>query len=703
MSGQNRTPKALHLAVFLALCAPHAALAQQPATDEAAKAGPARETISVSADPEKGFRAKYGQVGSFRDQDLLDIPLTINVIPRAVLDSQGAQGLYDAIRNTAGVTRAQLSGSVYDNLAIRGIITDNRTNYRLNGSLPVNNLIDLAIENKDRIEVLKGSSALYYGFTNPSGIVNMVTKRAQDQPTRMVAVAANEHGELTGHVDVGQRFGASREFGARVNVAGGRLRNAIDGFEGDRTLGSVALDWRATRDLTVKFDYEAIDKSAVEQASIQVPAAVAGVITLPRLPDPTKLISGTWASYDAEAGNWLARGDYSINENWSVIAEYGRAQTDRDRWFSQLQGYNPSTGEGTLMVQRTVGQEFINKNARVEIAGRVDTGRIEHELTLGYMRNDRSQNGIGAQVFRLPQNLYNPVTIAEPVLTQALTGNPLTITDKGLYLFDRIRLTPQWQVILGARRSDYENANRTRPFNVKETSPSGGVIFKVRPDTSLYYTYIEGLEEGGTAPTTAANAFEVLPAAVSEQHEIGFRTEALGGVLVSGAYFDIDRAQALLNSANVFALDGQASYKGFELSASGEITPRLSVYASALFLDAELTAAASPALVGKIPENTPKRSGSLFVEYRPSLSWAVNAGVFYTGKRAVNALNQGYLDAYALFTAGVRYSTRLAGTRMTLQLNVENLADKDYWSAAGFGSLAVGLPRTTKLLARFEF
>ena len=703
MHTQRRLPKALPLAASVALSfASQALLAQQPRPEDPPR-GPARETISVTADPEKGFRAKYGQVGSFRDQDLLDIPLTINVIPRVVLDSQGAQGLYDALRNTAGVTRAQLSGSIYDNLAIRGIVTDNRTNYRLNGSLPVNNLIDLAIENKDRIEALKGSSALYYGFTNPSGIVNMVTKRAQDVPTRMLALTTNEFGELTGHLDIGQKFGASKQFGARVNVAGGELRNAIEGFDGERTLGSVALDWRATRALTLKFDYEAIDKSAVEQASIAVPAAVGGVITLPALPDPTKLISGTWADYDANAANWLARADYSLNQDWVLTAEYGRAQTDRDRWFSQLQGYSAATGAGTLMIQRTVGQEFINKNARFEVAGKVDTGRVEHELTFGYMHNDRFQNGIGAQVFRVPQNLYNPVAIPQPVLTQALADNPLTITDKGLYAFDRLRLGAQWQLILGVRRTDYENENRRTPFSVKETSPSAGVIYKPRPHTSLYYTYIEGLEEGGTAPSTAANAFTVLPAAVSEQHELGFRTEAFRGVLVSGAYFDIERALAQLNAANIFALEGRARYRGFEFSASGEITPRLSVYGSALFLDAEQIAAASAALIGKEPENTPKRSGSFFVEYRPMPALALNAGVFYTGKRAVNPLNQGYIDGYALYTAGARYTMNLGRTRMTLQLNVENLADKEYWSATGTGNLAVGLPRTTKLIARFEF
>jgi len=161
----------------------------------------------------------------------------------------------------------------------------------------------------------------------------------------------------------------------------------------------------------------------------------------------------------------------------------------------------------------------------------------------------------------------------------------------------------------------------------------------------------------------------------------------------------------LLNSANIFVLDGRARYRGFEFSASGELTRDVSIYGSVLFLDAEQTSAATAALVGKTPENTPKRSGSIFVEYRlPVLpGFAVNAGAFYTGKRAVNPLNQGYIDGYTLFTVGARYTTQLGPARTTVQLNVENATDKEYWSATGTGNLAVGLPRTVKLITRFEF
>ena len=147
---------------------------------------------TVVNDTPNGFKVNSVQVGTFRDQSILDVPVTVDVIARKLLDAQDAHGLYDALRNTAGVSRWQTNGTVSDTLAIRGVQVENRTNYRLNGALPVNNLIDMPLENKERIEVLKGASSLYYGFSTPVGVVNMVTKRARSEPNASIAFSGNE-------------------------------------------------------------------------------------------------------------------------------------------------------------------------------------------------------------------------------------------------------------------------------------------------------------------------------------------------------------------------------------------------------------------------------------------------------------------------------------------------------------------------------
>ncbi|SFV00580.1 TonB-dependent siderophore receptor [Pseudoduganella namucuonensis] len=706
----------LSLSIGLALAGMAGAYADEPAAAaapaEAAQPAegatgdkPVLQIVTVNAEKEKGFKSKYVQVGAFRDQLLLDAPFTVNIIPRAVLEAQDAQGIFDALKNSAGVARSQTSGTMNDSLAIRGISVEARTNYRLNGSLPVINLIDLPMENKERVEALKGSSALYYGFSSPAGIVNLVTKRATTAPVTSVAVNGNEYGQLVGAVDIGRKFGADGQFGIRVNAAGGQLRNATKGAKADRTFGAVALDWRVNEDLTFRFDAEDIRKDAIENGGIGLLPAVNNTIALPPIQDQRKLISGPWAHYDAKAQNFLLRTDYTINDSWAATFELGRAETQRmRRSFGQMQNYNIATGEGNLRVQFVRGQVYVNENARLELTGRVDL-LVDHELTVGVMQNKRDQNAPSVTTAFLRQNMYNPRELTPPVLPDTVTFNPQAVKDQGIYFFDKMRLTPTWSLLVGARNSDYTNKTVNAVYQVKKTSPSAGVVWKVRPDTSIYATYLEGVEETGIAPAATVNAFEALPPAVSKTKELGVRTEGWAGITASAAYFQIDRASAYTNAANRFVLDGRAHYSGLEFSLNGAITPEVQAYVSGMFLDAEQRNAVNPQLIGKIPENTAKATGSVFLEYKPAYlaGFSVNAGAYYTGKRAVNNENQAFIPGYTIFTAGLRYATKLGGYPASVQVNVENLGNKNYWSATGGALLASGMPRTVKFSAKMDF
>lgn len=172
------------------------------------------QAVHVTAVRSEGFKPVTVKAGTFRGADVMDVPSTINVVTSKVLEAQAAEGLYDAVRNTAGVTRQQNGGDTWDQLVIRGVEVQNRTNYRLNGSMPIMNFSQVPMENKARVEVLKGASALYYGFTAPSGIVNYVTKRAGLHPVTSVGLRFDTNGTLLAHADVGRRFGDEDQYAA---------------------------------------------------------------------------------------------------------------------------------------------------------------------------------------------------------------------------------------------------------------------------------------------------------------------------------------------------------------------------------------------------------------------------------------------------------------------------------------------------------
>lgn len=672
----------------------------------AAQAAGSLPEVRVKATGEGSFSSRNVQVGAFRDQDPLDVPLTNNVVTREVLDAQGARTLFDALRNTAGVTRSQLNGTTYDNISIRGILVENRGNYRLNGSLPVINLIDIPLENKERVEVLKGASSPYYGLVPPSGVVNFVTKRAGATPVTSGTVSVTDHGAADAHVDIGRRF-AEGSMGLRINAVAGRVDPGIDKVDGDRGLVSLAYDWRVTPGFSLKADVEHYRKDVSEPAAIALLPAVNGAIALPAVPDNTRNLASSWQRYDAEATNVLLRGDLALGDNWALTLETGRAETERDRRFSQFQNYNLATGAGTLAIFFADGQRYTNTNHRAEATGRVATGPLQHELTIGYTYNEReAYSGNSAPTTNVAQNLYAPREIAPLNPATSTRGTDSAIVDKGLYVFDRMLLGERWQLLAGLRHADYSNTSATAKYDASKVSPNVSLMFKPAPDTSFYASYLEGLEETGTAPANRANAGEILAPAINKQYELGAKTRAWRDVFAQAALFQIDRPTTTVDAGNRFILGGKSRYRGLELSASGDVTPRFGIVASALLLDAEIvaTGAANAAELGKTPENTPSRTFSVFGEYRLAqvAGLSLNAGIYHVGDRAVNNLNQAWVGSYTTVSLGTRYRTQVNGHGVILQANLDNATDRDYWATAGNGLLGTGAPRTLRLTARFD-
>lgn len=712
--------------------------------------GPELADIVVTGERANRYGADTVQAGSFRGARAIDTPLTVSVIPREVIDVQQAKTLQDVLQNTAGVTASQTAPTVYSNLAIRGINVENRGNYRLNGSLPIINLISLPLEDKDRVEALKGASALYYGFTTPSGIINLTMKRPTQDLLLALNMNADTNGTIGSHVDFGGTWGI---FGARINGVLERPDSGIDNTRGRRSLISGAFDLKPTGNLTISFDaehiYKRVNEPAIYRFILKPTPTIANpypTINIPTLTDPTRNFGPDWASNRAEETNLLGAVNWRISRAWALTISGGTSKLSRDRHFSTIDPNNPNTnvangpvGEYPLTIGYQPKYKAFNRNIRAELAGTFNTGPFVHEILIGasqnlrrldssatvqeqclYSTTDRSLVGGTFSTTALPgtvraickQSIANPHSL--PQLSEpAPIYTSTEINDIGYYVFDRIKFGEWLQILGGARKSDYTEKNTTlgtTTFKAKPWSFSYGAVLKPRDWVSVYGTYIEGLEATPGAPLTALNLGVQLPATESQQREAGIKIQPRKGLLLQTAYFSIDRASTYVNGANMYVQDGRARYKGFEISLTGDLTPNLSVYTSAVFLDAKQISGApsstsgagvfTPTIVGRQIENTPKRTFSASGNYRLAAlgldGLSVNGGVFYTGRRAVNVLNQAFVPGYTLVNLGAGYQTEMAGRQITFRVNAENITGKRYWASTGADLLAQGAPSTVK-------
>ncbi|MFI5335751.1 MAG: TonB-dependent siderophore receptor, partial [Opitutales bacterium] len=659
------------------------------------------ETFNVSAVKTQSYQAESVQMGAFRDMNPVDVPLTINVLTREVLDAQDAHTLLDALKNTAGVTQSQLTGSAYNNLAIRGIVIENRGNYRLNGSLPIINLADIAMEDKERVEVLKGTSSLYYGFVPPSGVINLVTKRATPEPITVISLNANSAGGEGSSLDVGRRFGANGQFGLRVNAAASKEDTGIDNYAGHRDFASLAADWRITQKLAIRADVEHLSKNVSEQSAITLPVAINGVVTPPPLPANTQNLGASWMRYDAYMTNWWTRVDYLISQEWTVFFEAGNAETFRNRIYSPFTFTNVTTGAGSLKINFYPRQDYRNSNYRGELFGHYLTGMVRHDISLGFTGNTRRSNAPTQGSVTFAQNYFNPLPVPlKTAPTTVVTPVPTRILDFGTYVTDRMSAyNERIQMIVGVRDTEYISTTATTNYAISgQVQPMFSAAFKPTANSSIYTSYIKGLEAGGNAPLGTTNAGSILPPLTSTQYEVGGKAKLFGGLLLQLGVYQIERPSAFTDPAtNTFVPNGLARYRGIEMFTSGELTKTLSLIVSGQILDARQTKALNATTLDKVPEGTPRYTASVFGEWKtPVKNLSASLGVYYIGNRPVNNMDQGYVGGYTSYSAGLGYRIRLHRVLYTVKLNCDNLTNKDAWAAAGAGLLGVNAPRLLK-------
>jgi iron complex outermembrane receptor protein len=654
--------------------------------------------------PEKVAQAEYDRPELGNQQSL---PMTKAVTSGEKLEQASQEGYSEAIKGVAGVSPANSKGTANDSVNIRGIKLNLFSNYRINGGLPTVGVITVPTEDKERIETLKGANALMFGVASPAGIINLVTKRAGSIDVTSFAAAGNSFGQYGGSFDVGRRLGPEKELGVRVNASWAHTENGIENTGGHSKFWSLGFDYKITPRLSINGDWEYIARVATEQGGVSLLPAVNGRVPITPVPNPRNLLSGTWNVYPPHTWNQQVRADYIINDGWKVLAETGRSDGDRQRFTVRIGSYNIVTGAGGIVAVTGAKQEYKNLFSRFETLGKFNTWFVRHDLTIGISKAERDAISLGQNSVTLAvrQNIFDPIVLPPPIFTKPDTILPLqSSSDVGLYTYDTISIGPKWKVLLGMRHTKDDESTGGKATSSKVNSPAYGTLYDVIPSLTLFASYMEGLEAGGTAPATAINANEILPSAVSTQKEFGIRDSHIKGLSVSSSYFQITRANAVTDPVTrVFGNSGDIDYKGIEATLSYEFLRQWTFTAAGQLLKAKQKTP-DPTFNGFWPENTPGKLGNVSLSYRAPMvpGLTLTAGVTGISYRFVNNQEQGRIPGYALYTAGLGYVTRIGGKRVAFQVNGDNLANRRYWNSVQTGTYGIGMDRSIKFSVRFD-
>ena len=693
--------RALAALLFAAACSAHAQ--QQSALPE----------ITVS----EGTVAPQADVSGFGDVPLRELPISATVIDSKQLQASGARRLADLTQFDASVTDAYNAAGYWDYLTVRGFVLDNRFNYRREG-LPISAETSIPLDNKERVEILRGTSGIQAGTSAPGGLVNYVVKRPTEQDLRTVRIETSSRGSLLGAIDLGGRFGENRQFGYRINVASENLKPLTHNLDGNRNLFSLAADWRITRDSVLEFEIEQSRKTQPSQNGYSLLGSVLPAPVDPRI----NLNNQPWSQPSVfKALTGTVRFSQALNADWRWSAQIGQQRLKSDDRLAYAFGcgaegnYDRYCSDGTFDVY-----DFRSDNERrtltagsLNLKGNVMTGSVRHELGFGLLQS-RVRNRFDNQAYNYAGtgNIWGTAIV--PPAPDATT--PQTNRDERSTEFsvqDAIRWNDRFTTWLGARHTRLDRSSigndGSNPTGYKQdvTTPWIAASYAIQPGLLAYASWGRGVESQVVPNRISqySNAGQALPALRSRQWELGIKggNDAFNWQL---AWFDISRPLTNMDLCSGLCEvrnDGKAVHRGLEAGAQWNQGP-WRIGGGVTLIDAKRRGStANPALNGQSPTNVPKQVLRAQTAYRfasvPGLE--VAGQLSYEGRRNVLPDGSITLPSWTRVDAVLRYDTKLRGANATWTLSVDNLFDRRYWKESpyqfGHVYLFPGAPRTLRL------
>ncbi|MDC4507011.1 TonB-dependent siderophore receptor [Acinetobacter baumannii] len=683
-------------------------------------------TVNATQNSDALYTSKKVSLSGFQTGDIKKVPASITTITSERIADQHAKTLTDVIKNDSSLGDGYAAIGYYPNFVARGFALDLGSSYLINGHT-IRGEQNVALENKEQVEILKGISAIQSGMSTPGGVVNYVTKRPADIKT--ITVDANSEGGYTLATDVGGFVNDS--FGYRINLAHESIHPNVDHANGKREFGSVALDWKINERSKLLFDIEAQHQSQ---------RSVPGYQLLDGQEVPTNVDQDRLLGYQSwskpvvnNSVNASLKYQYAFNDQWngSLSASQSRVVIDDYIVFPYGSYYSSGNefavfdkdGNYDLYDYRSPDDTRITNQFAARLNGQFSTGNLEHHVTFE-LQNTRKNLKRYDPSNQLIENEIGNIYVDKPdfqMPTEKLGNRFKALESKqtAFTISDRVQFNDQWSTLLGGKLIHLDeqaykpDGQQSRDTDLNKFLPQLALMYSPTATTNLYASYAKGLSDGGEAPWYAeANAYQVLSPRNSEQYELGVKQQ-IHNFLVTAAIFDLkqDNQYTTTNSAGEleFVEQGEQHNQGIELGLTGALTDTLDVSSGITYTKSRLVDIDNDSYKGHQTQNVPKVRATAQLSYKvPSVEGLrLLSGMQYSSSKYANKEGTAKVGGYNVFNIGAAYKTNFAGHDTTFRFNIDNLFNKKYWRDVGafMGDdyLFLGNPRTAQFSTTFSF
>lgn len=656
---------------------------------------PPRETRFVESPrgPIQGYVATRSSSGTKTNTPIMETPQSVSVVGVEQIRDQKPAKLDEALRYTAGVRAGTFGADTRNDWwLIRGFKSDDIGLFLDGMQLFYTAYASwrLPPSNMERIEVLRGPSAVLYGGSSPSGIVNVISKMPPSEPIRYVEAGVNNFGNAYVGFDVGGPVATQPQDGKLFYRVVGEVRNGgtqVNFTPDNNYFIGPSVTWKPDADtsFTVLASASKTDTRGINFLPYQ------GTVTnAPFGKIPTSFFAGDPSvdkfTREQEMLGYLFERNLNDDLTFRQNARFAHVDvTYRGYVGSGWVDANTATlGRYNWYAKDTANQADLDN----QLEYRFTIGPVKHTMLFGvdlkgYQINDYQAFGFGVSSI----NVLNPSYGAAEVPLPTIPFRNFVITQKqaGTYLQEQMKLGNFTLVLSG--RNDWVDTNqdaRDTGASIGSRSDSkfsgrAGLIYNFDNGIAPYVSYATSYNP--IIGLTATNQL-FLPE-TGQQAEIGVKVAPRGfDGYFTASVFDLKRQNVPTAAAGVVATlqnqIGEVTSRGIELEVVANATKELKLTGAFTAYHLFTSKEVDQSLIGRTPTNTPELLVSGWADYTfregPLTGFGFGGGVRYVGSSWADAANTLEVPAVVLGDLALHYEWQNWRTA----LNVVNVTDKIY-------------------------
>ena len=651
-----------------------------------------RQDMITVTEPE-GYGTAITATATKTDTALRDIPQTLTVVRRELLQDQNAQSVGDALRNVPGVSIAQGEGN-RDQVVLRGINT--ASDFFVNGIRDDQERFR-DLYNVESIDVVQGPAAVLFGRGGAGGVVNLVTRKPMRGASSDATLDFGSYGHKRGTAQFGAPISSKGDF--RVSLMAEDSGGYRDSYFLHRygINPTVGFNFGNATTLSVGFEHlhdrRLADRGIPSQFGLPVNVAPEQLFGSPNQNRAQSTVNSTNLTLEHRFGSGLR-----FRNNF-LAGKYGK-------FYQNVYPGSAVNAAGTFTLSAYNHQiDRTNTFNQSDLIYDTVVAGMRHTFLFGIEAGYQFQDEVRHTAAPIPNVLISssardanfataPVAIDRHAVSDTIAG----------YAQDQIAFANHWKAVVGtrvdwfkARVDDHLPGNPDLSRADTAASPRVGLIYQPNNTASFYGSYSYTFLPSGQNLGLAVNTVYLTPEN-AKNYEVGGKFDLIEGRLnLTAAVFRLDRNNVKNtdpNDVTRLVLTGQQRTDGFVMSTSGSVSRRWKIHGGYAYLNGRITANTSSAPAGRKVGLVPHSQFTLWNTYDISQHWGVGAGLIDQTKMYTSFSNQVELPGFSRLDAALYYRT--GAYRMGL--NIENLRDSRYYSTAnGDNNITPGAPRAIRV------